>query len=192
MELIKCDIEEFKCIIYPEYVKIFPEIERKSYQTLMNLINKNISKIFKITDNNVFVGFIIANSIKSNKYIQIDYFAILPQYQNLGHGTKALKQFIKDNQNYNGIFLEVESVKCSKNEVDFSIIKNRIRFYENIGFKRLNYTLLWFNSLMLNPYVFNISNDLDTEETILQCMLEIYNSVHGEKKVEESLKILQN
>ena len=63
MELIRCDIEEFKYTIYPEYVKIFPEIERKSYQTLMNLINNSISKIFKIIDNNKFVGFIIANFI---------------------------------------------------------------------------------------------------------------------------------
>ena len=69
MELIKCDIEEFKYTIYPEYVKIFPEIERKSYQTLINLINNNISKIFKLVNNNIFVGFIIANYIKSNKYI---------------------------------------------------------------------------------------------------------------------------
>ena len=40
MYLKKVDIKEFKEVIYPEYEKIFPEIERKSYANLKNCMIK--------------------------------------------------------------------------------------------------------------------------------------------------------
>lgn len=45
MRLLEVDIKEFKHIIYPEYVKLFPEAERKSYHRIKKAVKNKISKI---------------------------------------------------------------------------------------------------------------------------------------------------
>jgi len=108
MELKKINIEEFKNNIYPEYQKLFPALERKSYNTIKSTYEKGITEIFEIKEDNNIVGFVLANHLGNNPYIQLDYFAIFEKYQNKGYGTKALKILKEVYKEYSGIFIEIE------------------------------------------------------------------------------------
>ena len=99
MELINIDYKEFKAEIYQKYIEIFPEEERKSLETIEKNYNKNITRFIKIDEEKELIGFCIMNSIENNRYMQLDYFAILPEYQNKGYGTKAIKELEKVVQN---------------------------------------------------------------------------------------------
>lgn len=83
--LLYIDINEFKESLYLYYIDIFPEDERKSLDLLKSSYNRGYTKIIKIQNNDILVGFMILNQIKNNGYAVLDYFAILPQYLSLIH-----------------------------------------------------------------------------------------------------------
>lgn len=116
MELININYKEFKAEIYQKYIEIFPEEERKSLETIEKNYNKNITRFIKIDEEKGLIGFCIMNSIENNRYMQLDYFAILPEYQNKGYGTKAIKELEKVVQNYDAIFVEIEKLGYGANK----------------------------------------------------------------------------
>lgn len=192
MELININFKEFKEEVYQKYIEIFPEEERKSLETIEKNYNKNITSFIKIAEANKLIGFLIMNSIENNRYMQLDYFAILPEYQNKGHGTKAIKELKNLISNYNAIFVEIEKLGCGANKKDNEIREKRAKFYERLGFHKLNSNLKWFNSLFLSIYCLNLSkNQTYDEKEILNNIFEIYYKVHGRKKVNENCEIIK-
>lgn len=191
LQIANINIEKFKKIVYPEYLKLFPQEERKALETIEKSFYNGITKIIEIVDNNIFIGFIIINTLTDNKYIQLDYLAILPQYQNKGYGTQAINLLKKQSKEYNGIFVETEKVGLGINEDENKLRAKRARFYEKLGFYKLNFELKWYESLILSPYVFQISTNKNSEDEILKNMLKIYIATHGREKVENSCKIMK-
>lgn len=192
MELININFKEFKEEVYQKYIEIFPEEERKSLETIEKNYNKNITSFIKIAEANKLIGFLIMNSIENNRYMQLDYFAILPEYQNKGHGTKAIKELKNLISNYDAIFVEIEKLGCGANKTDNEIREKRAKFYERLGFHKLNSNLKWFNSLFLSIYCLNLSkNQTYNEKEILNNIFEIYYKVHGRKKVNENCEIIK-
>lgn len=192
MELINIDYKEFKAEIYQKYIEIFPEEERKTLEAMKKNYNKNITKFIKIDEENELIGFFIMNSIKNNRYMQLDYFAILPEYQNKGYGTKAIKELEKVVQNYDAIFVEIEKLGYGANTAENEIREKRAKFYERLEFNKLNVDLKWFNSLFLSIYYLKLNNNLTYDEKeILNNIFEIYYKVHGKKKVDENCEIIK-
>lgn len=191
MNLINIGIEEFEKEIYPEYIKIFPKEERKELKTIEENYDKKITKIIKICENNQFVGFFIINTIPNSQYVQLDYFAILNKYQNKGYGTKAIQLLKKQMEAYEGIFVEIEKLGLGKDKQDNLLRERRAKFYETLGFEKLNFELKWFGTLILSIYVLPISTHKDNENEILKNMFEIYVSVHGKEKVERDCKVIK-
>ena len=191
MNLINIEIEEFKKEVYPEYIKIFPKEERKELATIEKNYNKKITKLIKICENNQFVGFFIINTIKNSQYIQLDYFAILEKYQNKGYGTKAIQLLKSQMEAYDGIFVEIEKLGLGKDKQENLLRERRAKFYETLGFKKLNFALKWFESLILSIYVLPISSYKDTDEKIMENMFQIYISVHGKEKVDRDCKVIK-
>lgn len=191
LQIANINIEKFKKVVYPEYLKLFPQEERKALETIEKSFYNGITKIIEIVDNNIFIGFIIINTLTDNKYIQLDYLAILPQYQNKGYGTQAINLLKKQSKEYNGIFVETEKVGLGTNEDENKLRAKRARFYEKLGFYKLNFELKWYESLILSPYVFQISINKNSEDEILKNMLKIYIATHGREKVENNCKILR-
>ena len=192
MELININYEEFKAEIYQKYIEIFPEEERKSLETIEKNYNKNITRFIKIDEEKELIGFCIMNSIENNRYMQLDYFAILPEYQNKGYGTKAIKELEKVVQNYDAIFVEIEKLCYGANKEENEIREKRAKFYERLGFHKLDTNLKWFNSLFLSIYYLKLNNNLTYDEKeILNNIFEIYYKVHGKKKVDENCEIIK-
>ena len=191
MNLINIGIEEFKKEVYPEYIKIFPKEERKELKTIEQNYDKKITKLIKICEHNQFVGFFIINTIKNNQYVQLDYFAILEKYQNKGYGTKAIQLLKKQMETYDGVFVEIEKLGLGKDRQENLLRERRTKFYETLGFEKLNFELKWFETLILSIYVLPISTYKNTEEKIMENMFQIYISVHGKEKVDRNCKVIK-
>lgn len=191
LQIVNISIEEFKKVVYSEYLKIFPQEERKTLQTIEKSFNKGITKIIQIVNNKIFIGFIIINTLMDNKYIQLDYLAILPEYQNKGYGTQAIKLLKKQNEEYDGIFVETEKLGLGINETENTLREKRVKFYQRLGFYKLNFDLKWYESLVLSPYMLDVSTNKNSEDEILKSMLKIYIATHGQEKVEKNCKIIK-
>lgn len=189
IKLVNTDMKEFKTIIYPEYLKLFPESERKTYKDLEKSFKNNILRIIKIIDEENFIGFMMVNTLKKNRYLQLDYFAILPQYQSKGYGKKALKILKNISRGYNGIFIEVEKVGLAGNEDENRIRLKRVKFYERLGFRKLRFDLELYK-VIYSPYILQISDSKEDEEKIMSDIFEIYKAILGEKRVKENCKII--
>ncbi len=190
IQLVNVNIEEFKRVVFPQYIKLFPKEERKSYEEIEKSFNKNITKIIEIVDNDIFIGFMMINTIKDNTYIQLDYFAILPRYQNKGYGTQALNLLKKQSREFNGILVEIEKLGLGINETENKLREKRMKFYKRIGFYKLNFELEWFKNLIFVPYILQTSSYKDEEEEILKNIFEICIATHGKDKVEKNCKVL--
>ena len=55
VELTNANTTEFKESVYPEYVKLFPKEERKSYKILDESYRKGILNVIKIMHEDTFV-----------------------------------------------------------------------------------------------------------------------------------------
>ncbi len=189
INLVCIDIKEFKEEIYPYYLKIFPEDERKPINLIETSWRKKYTKIIKIVNQNVLVGFMILNKVKEKGYAGLDYFAILSEYRNKGFGSKALKILIDMEKENNGIFIEIEKVGLGKDEKENIIREKRKAFYEKIGFRKLNFDLELFQVIYI-PYVF--SNIPIDEEKVMKEMFDIYETIVGKEKIRINCKVIKN
>ncbi len=181
-------IEEFKQKIYPYYLEIFPEEERKTIKQIEIGYRKGYVKIIKIMYQNQLVGFMTLNRVKENGYIILDYLAILPEYRNKQFGTKALKLLFEEEKECKGIFIEIEKVGLGKDESENLARQKRKAFYENVGCKELNFDLFLYG-VIFTPLLF--SKNEDNEDSIISEILEIYESITGKERIKKNCKIMR-
>ena len=158
VDVLKITIEEFEEKIFDYYLKLFPKEEQRNWKKVHKTYDNGIENFYKITLDEKIIGFFMLEKIKNHPYY-LDYFAIFKEYQNRGNGTKALKKLIESVTKEDGLIAEIEKVDDSN-----PITKNRLKFYESIGFKLINseYSLY---KVLYNPIVcFNNHNkeDIDT------------------------------
>ena len=188
MKLKEIDIDEFKKEVYTYYLDIFPEDERKPLELLQSSYERHYTKIIEILYKNEIVGFMVLNRVKDKGYAVLDYLAILPQYRNNRMGTKALQILLEQERENSGIFIEIEKVGLGKDTEENLLRANRKKFYEKLGFKKLNFDLYLF-SVVYTPYLF--SNIKDNEDMIINEILNIYESISGKERIKQNCKIIK-
>lgn len=181
-------IEEFKQEIYPYYLEIFPEEERKPVKQIEAGYRKGYVKIIKIVHQNQLVGFMTLNRVKEKGYVILDYLAILPEYRNKQFGTKALRLLFEEEKECEGIFIEIEKVGLGKDEKENIARQKRKSFYEYIGFRELNFDLFLFD-VIYTPLLF--SNIQENEDSIINSILEIYEIITGKERIRKNCKIMK-
>lgn len=191
MHLKEINYKEFKKDVYTRYLELFPQNERKSLWIIRSNMKKGIMKILKIIEQDKFVGFMMINNINDNKYIQLDYFAILPEYQSKGYGSKAILELKEKNKNKKAIFIEVEKEGYGETEEENHIRKKRIKFYERLGFIKTKYDLELFK-VLYSAYVVPINNQEIDQEELIKDIFEIYNKIAGKKMVKKFCKVIKN
>lgn len=187
IELKNIDIDEFKKDIYSYYLDIFPENERKPLKLIKSSYKNQFTNIIKILHKNEMVGFMLLNRIKDKGYAVLDYLAILPQYRNNNFGTKALQILLEQEQENKGIFVEVEKVGLGKDIEENLLREKRKSFYENVGFKKLNFDLVLFD-VIYTPYLF--SNREDDEDTIISEIFNIYELISGKERIRQNCEVI--
>jgi len=188
IKLKDIDIYEFKKEVYSYYLDIFPEDERKPLELLQSSYERHYTKIIEILYKNEIVGFMVLNRVKDKGYAVLDYLAILPQYRNNKLGTKALQMLLEQEKDNRGIFIEIEKVGLGKDAEENLLRANRKKFYEKLGFKKLNFDLYLFG-VVYTPYLF--SNIKDNEDMIINEILNIYESISGKERIKQNCKIIK-
>lgn len=188
MHLEKINIKEFKKTIYQEYKKLFPKKERRTYREIKNGYYNNITEIIKIIIENKCVGFFIANHLKNNPYLHLDYFAIIQEYQSKGYGTEAIKKLKEYYKNYDGIFIEIEQIDEAVTEVERKTRQRRADFYERLGFCKMEFGLELYK-VKYSTYMLPCEKDIFNEEEVINEIFKIYNAVYGEKSVQKNCKV---
>lgn len=191
MRLEKIGEEEFRKVVYPEYKKLFLREERKPYILISRSIKHKMTNVIKIVEKDNFIGFFIVNSLEGNKYMILDYFAILPEYQNQGYGSKALELLRKQNENYNGIFIEIEKCGMGLNEEENKIREKRSKFYEKVGFHKLNFDIDMYN-VTYSTLILPCTKDKFLEEEVLENIFEIYIAISGENRVKRHFRVVKH
>lgn len=116
------------------------------------------------------------------------YLAIFPQYRDKKFGSKAVKLLLEKEKDCYGIFVEAEKVGLGKNEEENIIREKRKHFYERLGFKELNFDLLFFD-VIYTPYLFsNIDND---DDIVFNEILKIYEEISGKERIKKNCKIIK-
>lgn len=188
VRLKQTTIEEFKQKIYPYYLDIFPEEERKSIKEIETGYRKGWIKVIKIIYQNQLVGFMTVNRVREKGYLILDYLAILPEYRNKQFGTKALRLLFEEEKECKGIFIEIEKVGLGKCKEENLIRQKRKSFYEYLGFKELNFDLFLFG-MIYTPLLF--SNNHENEDIIINSILEIYEAIMGKERLKKNYKIMK-
>lgn len=191
LKLVQIDFKEFKKEIYPHYLELFPKSERKSLKNIETPYLKGITKLVKIVDDNTNVGFLIYNTLDSNKYVQLDYFAIFKDFQNKQYGSKAIKLFKDFFNNYNGIYGEIEKAGLGIDENENKIREKRIKFWESLGFELFDFDLELFK-VIYSPCILKIKDiELNSDE-VMESAFEIYNALLGEEKIKKNCRVIKD
>ena len=110
------------------YEHSFPELIRRPRPDQLKLMQHPLYFCDVLIDEQDFYGFIFWWDFKNFRYVE--YFAIGSEQRNSGRGKGALVDFIGETEK--PIILEVE---LPHEKID----QRRIRFYERIGFKLIDY-----------------------------------------------------
>ena len=185
LKLKYIDISQFEKEVYPYYIEIFPEEERKPLNIIQSAYVKQYMKIIEILYKNEFVGFMLLNRTKDNGYVVLDYIAILPQYRNNKFGTESLKILLKQEEKNSGVFIEIEKIGLGKTKEANIEREKRKKFWERLGFNKLNFDL-WLFGVIYTPYLYsNVKND---ENAMIDEILNIYNSI---EPIKDNCKIIR-
>lgn len=184
-------MKEFKGLIYPQYIKLFPKSERKSYKEIEDSVNKGITNIIAIIENKEIIGFMMLNIVINNPYAQLDYFAIFQIHQGKGYGTKAIKLLQEMYKDYNGIFIEIEKLGLGGEVKENQIREKRAKFYERLGFSKLNFDLELFK-VVYSAYILPCSMREFCDENVIEKIFEIYCEILGETRIKNNCKVVRN
>lgn len=191
LALVAIDYKEFKKEIYSHYVKLFPKTERKSLKNIKRNYLKGITKLIKIMDDDIVVGFLIYHTLDQNPYILLEYFGIFQEFQNQQYGSKTVKVLKTFFKNYKGIYGEVEKIGFGKDEMGNKIREKRVRFWKNLGFEFLDIDLKMFH-VIYSPCILKIKDiELDCDE-IMKYAFELYDALLGEKRVRKNCMIMKD
>ncbi|MDR2911369.1 MAG: GNAT family N-acetyltransferase [Bacteroidales bacterium] len=105
------------------YRKSFPPEERRRLNTQRKIMNHRQYHFELITDNNMFVGFILWWGFNDVRYIE--HLATMPHLRGKGYGQRILNSFITASNI--PVLLEVEHPADN-------ISRRRIGFYQRAGF----------------------------------------------------------
>lgn len=183
LEITEIDIKEFEDKIYKEYITLFPEEEQRSWDKIRKTYEKGIEKFYKITLDNIIIGFFMLEKEGEKAPYYLDYFAILKKYQNKGYGTEAIKQLLEKILINEELIIEIE-----KEEELKPLTIKRANFYKKLGFKKVESEYLLYK-VLFTPYIYTKKENID-KKAIDEIMFKYYVVNCGEE-VKENCKIIK-
>lgn len=188
--LVLTDYKEFKKNIYKDYVKIFPKNERKTLSKLEDMYKRNILKIYKIIEKDVYVGFVMVVNI-NNKISLLEYFAILSKYRNKGYGAKTIK-LLKTLLKSDLILVEIEKLGLGETKKENEIRNKRSDFYQKSNFINIPGFDLSICNVIFSPYIFYLNDNKYSTKKIIKELFKIYIETYDEEIVEKYYKVIFN
>lgn len=131
-KLRRADFEELR--LFYDWMKIqFHPGELKSLAHIKQMWLKEQYCAYGLWNGEELIAYaLMANTSYGNVIYLLDYYAVLPQYQDMGLGSLFL-QMLRENLCGDAIILEVEDPDYAPDEEERARWQRRIRFYENNG-----------------------------------------------------------
>lgn len=107
---------------YPDELKPLAHIEK--------LLTKEKYRAYGLWNGATFVAYALFCMAKANSALLLDYYAVLPHFQDKGYGGKFLELLVKELKDWEDIILEVENPDFAENDKERDICQRRLRFYE--------------------------------------------------------------
>ena len=167
------DIKAIKSL----YLLAFPKEERKPFWLMMKKTKLGEMEILAIKDGAELLGLMI--TIPRDKYVLIDYFAVLPEKRCGGVGTEALK-LLGEYYGEKTLVIEIETPNETAPNNDERIRRNG--FYHRCGFKEVGVDILLFGVEMK---LLTRGDSIDYDEYIL-----FYSEIFG-KGITKNIKMLK-
>ena len=183
LNVIEITFEYFKQNIYEKYEELFSDDEQRSLKKLEKTYICGIEKIYKITLDNVTIGFFMIEKIDGYPYF-LDYFAIFNEFQNKGYGTEALKLILENIVKKDKLIGEIEK------EDDKNLITHRrYEFYRRLGFKKTKSEYFMYN-VFYEPIIYPKSSKI-SKNKLDKIFFEYYKLNSGEEGVKKYCKIIK-
>lgn len=129
--LKRADDEELK-LFYNWMGKQFHPGELKSLAHIANMCARGLYSAFGLWSGGDLIAYaLLGNTADGRKHL-LDYYAVLPEYQDCGIGSMFLKRLSAELPG-DAILLEVEDPDYAPNEEERAHWQRRIRFYERGG-----------------------------------------------------------
>ncbi len=183
IDVIEISIEEFKKDFYDKYIKLFPKDEQRDWKKVEDTYSKGIEHFYKIVLDNEIIGFFMLERIDDVHPYYLDYFAIYEEYQNKGYGKLALELLLNNIILNNGLIAEIEKVDNN----NLATVK-RLKFYEELGFKKIESEYLLYN-VLYTPIIYLNSKKYSNDE-VDKLFFDYYRINVGEKELKINCKIL--
>ena len=169
--LRKANADELK-LFYDWMGKQFHPGELKSLAHISNMCSRGRYSAYGLWNDNELIAYaLLGNTADKRKHL-LDYYAVLPEYQDQGWGSRFLAM-LSDELPGDAILFEVEDPDYAPNPEEEAHWRRRIRFYEKNGcmHTRVKLSLYGFDyTLMQLPQQRRLS---DAE--VHAAMMEIYH-----------------
>ena len=183
INVVEITIDEFKKSIYNKYIKLFPKDEQRDWKSIEKTYQKGIEKFYKIVLNNDVIGFFMLEKLENHPFY-LDYFAIFEEFQNLGYGTKSIKILMEKIVGNEGLMGEIE-----KETEENPITLRRLKFYQKLGFKKVDSEYLLYK-VLFRPII-NCNSKVFHKKEIDKFFFDYYNAECGEEAVKKHCKIVK-
>lgn len=140
IKLVKAETKEQFDRIRQLYISSFKRLERMPFFVLKDKIRKGKMEMYEITDETgEFLGF---GCYLTHKDIALgQYLAIMPKYQSMGIGSRALPLIVETMGDRRLVF-EIESTLIDASDIDTR--RRRKAFYEKNGMRSMGYSVKYF------------------------------------------------
>lgn len=170
--LRKANADELR-LYYDWMGKQFHPGELKRLSHIADMCDRGLYSAHGLWEGETLIAYALLANTADSRVHMLDYFAVLPEYQDIGWGSKCLRM-LSDELPGDAILFEVEDPDYAPDEDERAHWQRRIRFYENNGcvHTRVKLNLYGFDyTLMQLPQKKRLS---DAE--VHEAMMKIYHT----------------
>lgn len=128
--------EELRNIYNIWMVKQFHEGELKPLKMMEALLDRQAYRVYGMLDGDELAAYALLAMAGGGRGLLLDYFAVLPHFQDKGYGGKCLAMLKEALKDWAGIIIEVENPDLQDDEAEREICRRRMRFYERNACQR--------------------------------------------------------
>ena len=125
--------------IHELYEISFPEDEKMPFRLVLQKREEGVMRLFSVEEEGNFIGF--CNITLCEDALTLNYFAIVPAWQNKGYGSQVIKELMAAYPQ-RSIVIDIED-----DEIEAENIEQRIKrksFYERLGFSVMPFRVTIF------------------------------------------------
>lgn len=111
----------------------FPADELKPLSSILKLMSQDVYECFGLFEEDTLKAYALLSRQKDGEIFLLDYLAVCKAFRNQNYGSQFLALLKKHYVLAKGLIIEIESLRCAKDEEDLLMRTKRLAFYERNG-----------------------------------------------------------